>query len=82
MTLQDVLYMPSLSYNLISISRATAAGASISFQRNEVFIQKSGTMVIKGVKRDSLYYAEVDASGNAMVLSHNLEKTPRPCSTS
>lgn len=73
-TLQDVLYVPSLSYNLISISRATAAGASVSFQRNEVFIQKSGTVVIKGVKRDSLYYAEVDASGNAMVVSH--KETP------
>lgn len=73
-TLQDVLHVPSLSYNLISISRATAAGASVSFDKDEVLMKKDGKVVIKGVKRNCLYYAQVATAGSANIASH--KETP------
>ena len=52
-TLREVLYVPSLAYNLLSISKATSAGATVSITRDAVTLVKGGTVVFN---RTSLRY--------------------------
>jgi hypothetical protein len=55
-TLLKVKYHPSFAQNLISISKLVENGATVKFEQDETFIEHKGAIVMKGIKRDGLYY--------------------------
>ena len=57
-TLRNVLYVPELSYNLLSVSKATDSGKQVSFDDNgcEIRNKRTGEILLQGTKHRSLYY--------------------------
>ena len=54
-TLRNVLYVPGLAYNLISVSQVTRDGKQIQFYNNSCKILNNGKMIAFGSKVDNLY---------------------------
>jgi hypothetical protein len=55
--LHDVLYVPELTYNLLSVSKATEAGKRVRFHSNECkILDEHENVVATATKRGSLYY--------------------------
>ena len=62
-TLKDVLYVPDLSYNLLSVSRATKAGKTVDFSEAGCeIVDGSQRLIATGSREGSLYF--LDCSGN------------------
>ena len=59
--LHNVLYVPDLAFNLISVSKVTAAGYKISFDDNQALI-KNGAGILRAVAKrvNSLYLFDAD----------------------
>ena len=56
-TLKNVLYVPELSYNLLSVSKATDAGKKVLFNENGCEIKnKRNKILLTATKRKSLFY--------------------------
>lgn len=54
--LQNVIYVPELTTNLISVNAITSQGGEVIFTRNEVLIRKEGKVQLKGSRnRNGLY---------------------------
>ncbi len=65
--LLDVLYVPKLSYNLLSISKATELGNSTDFNEKGCQIYNAkGKLIAEGSKIGSLYYLNC-SMGNVKV---------------
>ena len=55
--LYNVLYVPKLSYNLLSVSKVTEAGKRVEFQSTDCqIVDQEGKMVAVGIRKGSLYY--------------------------
>lgn len=56
--LMDTLYVPSLSTNLLSVSKMTNAGCSVVFSKNKAVVNspKIGTTIVAEKESDGLYY--------------------------
>ena len=55
--LQNVLHVPELSYNLLSVSRIAETGKRVKFYPNECqILDRDDKVVALGVKRGNLYY--------------------------
>ena len=55
-TLHDVLYVPTLSYNLLSVAKASQRGKIVKFTKSACFmLDKRHKMIAKASKRGSLY---------------------------
>ena len=55
-TLHDVLYVPALSYNLLSVAKASQKGKIVKFTKSACYmLDKSHKMVAKATKIGSLY---------------------------
>lgn len=55
--LQNVLYVPDLSYNLLSVSKVSETGKRVKFYSNNCHIlDEDDKVVATGVKRGNLYY--------------------------
>jgi len=53
----DVLYVPQLSYNLLSVSKATEAGKRVEFHPLDCqIVNQEGKIVAVGVRKGNLYY--------------------------
>ena len=59
LSLNDVLYMPKMRYNLISISILGKASVKVIFENDEVVLTKSGNLVGKGHYVDGLFLLNV-----------------------
>ena len=59
--LRKVLYVPDLSFNLLSVSRSAKAGKSFEFSADDCIVRniKSGEIVATGKKVSNLYYLNV-----------------------
>lgn len=71
-TLNDVLLVPDLAYNLFSVFRATMAGKWTEFTKSGCSIrdEKDNQLVAQGYREGSLYYLnhqEAPAQANAAV---------------
>ena len=63
--LQDVLYVPSLSYNLVSVSKATKSGKTVTFDEDGCHILDESQKLIVNAKRvGNLYYLSYVDSGH------------------
>ena len=54
--LQDVLYVPSLSYNLVSLSKATKSGKIVKFKENGCHILDECQKLIATARRTGNLY--------------------------
>ena len=55
--LSDVLYVPKLSYNLLSVSKATELGKRVEFHFIDCqIVDQEGKVVPVGIKKANLYY--------------------------
>lgn len=59
-SLRDVLYVPGLQYNLISIYKAGKAGIESRFDENGCDMSKDGNVLAQGVCKGSLYLLTVE----------------------
>jgi hypothetical protein len=66
--LHDVLFVPSIRRNLISVPILDSKGYGIKFKSGKVYIRK-GNISIKGTKIDNMYFIKVD---NKNLISHYL----------
>jgi gag-polypeptide of LTR copia-type len=72
--LKDVLYVPSFSVNLISLSKADSNGLLGRWGNGTISIEKpDGTVVLRAKLRDGLYHADCTAQRSKLV-------TPQPAS--
>ena len=57
-TLRNVLYVPELSYNLLSVSKATDSGKQVSFDKNgcEIRSRRTKEILLQATKKRGLYY--------------------------
>ncbi len=59
-SLQRVLYVPKLAYNLVSVSRATEAEKTVTFSRKGCeFLNSCGQTIAFATKQGSLYHLEL-----------------------
>ena len=55
-TLHDVLYVPELSYNLVSVAKLSQKGKIVKFTSNACYIlDKRHKMIVKAAKMEKLY---------------------------
>lgn len=52
-TLTNVLYVPDLSKNLLSVNAITNAGGEVKFFKNEVEVMKLGERILEGTKNEN-----------------------------
>ena len=72
--LQDVLYVPALSYNLISVAKAAVNGKVTEFDDSGCQIVGSGRRVVaKATRVGSLYYLDGEIDPNACVAQASKE---------
>ena len=63
--LQDVLYVPSLSYNVVSVSKATKSGKTVTFDEDGCHILEGSQKLIANAKRvGNVYYLSYVDSGH------------------
>lgn len=54
--IKELLYVPGLAANVLSVSRMTDEGYCVQFGPNDCRIMDAGVVVAVGMKRDGLYY--------------------------
>lgn len=71
-TLKNVKYNPNFTNNLLSIPKLVENGAIASFEGDQTTIKSNGVVVMKGIKKDGLYYLQCETKDqNDRVLGVN-----------
>lgn len=72
--LHDVLYVPNLTYNLLSVSKAAESGKTAEFSKTNCrFLDAKKKLIAVGMRLGSLYYLDCLTScqhANAAECSH------------
>lgn len=55
-TLRNVMYIPELSANLLSVSAITKSGGKMIFTENKVIVEKDNVKILKGDKKENGLY--------------------------
>jgi hypothetical protein len=81
--LQDVLYVPDLSTNLLSVSHLTRHSAKVCFIGEACHIYDKGkSLVLEGKLRNDLYIMQMRPDGpitaKVVTVASNLENTFKP----
>ena len=72
-TLKDVLYVPDIETNLISVRKACISGCTVIFEKNNCKFMYEGETYLKGILKNNLYeVATVDSDlANTTQISSN-----------
>ena len=70
LSLNDVLYVPEMRYNLISVSVLGKASVKVIFENDEVVLTKCGNLVGKGHYCDGLFLLNVSCVMNENTCSN------------
>jgi hypothetical protein len=76
--LNNVMYVPDLRSNLLSVGKITDKGSTLIFENNKVYIlDKDGKEIMIGQKRNHLYYVReiLDKKGETAAASMNISRT-------
>ena len=77
-SLQKVLYVPELAYNLVSVSRATEARKHVTFSKNGCeFSNEHGQITAFATKQGSLYHLELCRKSQESVYAVQKESKER-----
>ena len=68
--IRDVLYVPKLGFNLLSISALENHGMSILFGNREVKIMRGGTLIAVGRRAKNLYLLARIQKNSALITEH------------
>ena len=68
LSLNDVLYVPEMCYNLISVSVLGKANVKVIFENDEAVLTKCGNFVVKGHYGDGLFMLNVSCVMKIHVL--------------
>ena len=68
--LSDVLYVPLMRHNLISVSELLNKGYSFTFG-TEVVIKRNGSFIYSGIKLNGLYVITPSVSNESMMELNN-----------
>ena len=81
-TLRNVLYVPDLSYNLLSVAKATDSGKQVTFDDNgcDIKVKRTGKILLQAVKRRSLYYVNTSTKEKKVTQYAYSMETPEPIS--
>lgn len=60
LAMKDVLYIPELRDNLLSVRKLTSAGAEVQFRRNKAFIMVNRELLATAYLRGNLYELEIN----------------------
>ena len=60
--IQNVLYVPAMSMNLLSVSTITHSGCEVSFTGDTCRVKYDGDLLMEAHKRDGLYMMRLNAS--------------------
>lgn len=70
--LNDALYVPELSTNLMSVGKITDHGYTVVFQKDQALLKdSSGKTVLKAKRNNELYYIEFDEIEKANAVEGN-----------
>ncbi len=73
--MSDVLYVPQLSYNLLSVSKATQSGKKVKFTENDCYITDMNQKLIATANKEgSLYYVNYGESEHVCAEKANVHK--------
>ena len=61
-TFHDMLYVPDLQGNLLSVSHLASKDYDITFKKDQWIIRRSGTIRAIGTRRDNLYLIEAKST--------------------
>jgi len=67
--LKNVLYVPELTRNLLSVHAVTENGGEVIFSKDKVYIMKNNDKILEGKKENGLYTINIDK--NECYLSEN-----------
>jgi hypothetical protein len=76
--LNNVMCVPDLRSNLLSVGKITDKGSTVIFENNKVYIlDKDGKEILIGQKRNHLYYVReiLDKKGETAAASMNISRT-------
>ena len=73
--LQEVLHVPELVENLISVRAATARGAEVNFKGTEALIMLRGATIARAVSTDGMLYRLKDYYGAQAMLADKSDIT-------
>lgn len=72
--LENVLYVPELRNNLLSVPTVTKKGYDVIFNKNRAFIKwKNGSTILTATKRDELYIVDEEAN-RAFAAKHETDE--------
>lgn len=74
--LNNVLYIPSLTSNLLSVNAITNNGGIVTFTKNEVFVKHKGQLVLERKKTARGLY-EINLKKNINEMSHLTTETDK-----
>ena len=76
MCAEEVLYVPGLAYNLVSVSKAADAGKTVHFDDSVCeFRNESGEVIAVGAQEGSLFYLKIARKSRESVsAAHNQNK--------
>ncbi|KAH9054466.1 hypothetical protein Ae201684P_018185 [Aphanomyces euteiches] len=76
--LQNVSYMPSLQYNLFSLSRVSQHGFTTEFSKDTCLIKRGKDILAQGVRKRTLYYLDIAnpiVSTVALTTDHSADQS-------
>jgi len=71
--LKDVRYVPQLKKNLISVGALEAQGLRETIGEGVLEMSSDSLVVLKGIRRNNLYYVKGSAATENMIASEQLE---------
>ena len=69
-TLQDVLYVPKLSCNLLSVGAAADKGITVDFGQDYCNFKMDDHVIASGTRNNKMYYLDYEAENEANVASN------------
>ena len=77
-TMINVLYVPELSCNLLSISALRKKGIEVHFELNNITLIRNGTAVATGILKSRMYYLESASGQQALTSQDDLTSIAAP----
>jgi len=72
--LADVLYVPDLRNNLISVSAITSHDYSVTFEKENAVVSRADGSTVLIARKDRMYVVNTTSQHNAMVADGSMEK--------
>jgi len=70
--LSDVLYAPTMGFNMLSVRRMSRAGQRTVFQEHDCYVEKDNKVLAEGVVRNGLYYLSTCVTNDGNIPSMGL----------